>query len=71
MCAPGALGYGTPMTTVERVINTTPQRVWDVLADGWLYPLWVVGATRMREVDEDWPAIGVADPPLGRRLAGA
>ena len=46
------------MTTVERVIETTPQRVWDVLADGWLYPLWVVGATRMREVDQDWPSIG-------------
>ena len=46
------------MTTVERLVKTTPQRVWDVLADGWLYPLWVVGATRMRDVDEDWPALG-------------
>jgi uncharacterized protein YndB with AHSA1/START domain len=46
------------MTTVERVLKTTPQRVWDVLADGWLYPLWVVGATRMREVDQDWPSVG-------------
>ena len=46
------------MTTVERVIKTTPQRVWDVLADGWLYPLWVVGASRMRDVDEDWPGVG-------------
>jgi uncharacterized protein YndB with AHSA1/START domain len=46
------------MITVERVIKTTPQRVWDVLCDGWLYPLWVVGASRMRDVDEDWPAVG-------------
>jgi len=46
------------MTTVERVLTTTPERVWDVLADGWLYPLWVVGATRMREVDQDWPSVG-------------
>jgi len=46
------------VTTVERVLNTTPQRVWDVLADGWLYPLWVVGASRMREVDSDWPTVG-------------
>ncbi len=46
------------MITVERVMNTTPQRVWDVLADGWLYPLWVVGASRMREVDDTWPAPG-------------
>ena len=46
------------MITVERIIKTTPQRVWDVLTDGWLYPLWVVGASRMRDVDEDWPAVG-------------
>jgi hypothetical protein len=39
-------------------MNATPEQVWDVLADGWLYPLWVVGATRMREVDADWPAPG-------------
>jgi hypothetical protein len=35
-----------------------PEKVWDVLADGWLYPLWVVGATRMREVDSHWPEEG-------------
>ena len=46
------------MASNERRIGTTPERVWDVLADGWLYPLWVVGATRMREVDDTWPAVG-------------
>jgi uncharacterized protein YndB with AHSA1/START domain len=46
------------MASNERRIGTTPERVWDVLADGWLYPLWVVGATRMRDVDETWPAVG-------------
>jgi uncharacterized protein YndB with AHSA1/START domain len=46
------------MISVERVIKTTPQRVWDVLADGWLYPLWVVGASRMREVDDNWLEVG-------------
>ena len=46
------------MISVERVVNTTPQRVWDVLSDGWLYPLWVVGASRMREVEDEWPAVG-------------
>jgi uncharacterized protein YndB with AHSA1/START domain len=46
------------MSRNTRVIATTPDRVWDVLADGWLYPLWVVGATRMREVDDGWPAPG-------------
>ena len=29
-----------------------------MLQDGWTYPGWVVGATRMREVDEGWPAPG-------------
>jgi uncharacterized protein YndB with AHSA1/START domain len=46
------------MTVTTRTINTTPEKVWEVLADGWLYPLWVVGATRMRDVDEDWPQEG-------------
>ncbi len=46
------------MVDVERILQTTPQRVWDVFSDGWLYPLWVVGASRMREVDPGWPAVG-------------
>jgi uncharacterized protein YndB with AHSA1/START domain len=46
------------MSTNTRRMQATPQQVWDVLADGWLYPLWVVGASRMREVDDHWPAVG-------------
>jgi uncharacterized protein YndB with AHSA1/START domain len=46
------------MSVNERVVNASPQAVWDVLSDGWLYPLWVVGATRMREVDDSWPQVG-------------
>jgi uncharacterized protein YndB with AHSA1/START domain len=46
------------MSVNERVFNASPQAVWDVLSDGWLYPLWVVGATRMREVDDTWPQVG-------------
>ena len=41
-----------------RVVAATPEQVWDVLSDGWLYPLWVVGASRMREVDDHWPEVG-------------
>lgn len=48
------------MTVNERTIKASPEAVWDVLSDGWLYPLWVVGATRMRDVDPDWPAVGSA-----------
>lgn len=46
------------MVTNERLVKATPAQVWEVLADGWLYPLWVVGATRMREVDDHWPSEG-------------
>jgi uncharacterized protein YndB with AHSA1/START domain len=46
------------VTVNERVVDATPQAVWDVLADGWLYPLWVVGATRMRDVESRWPEVG-------------
>ncbi len=46
------------MVRRSRVLHATPTQVWRVLADGWLYPLWVVGATRMREVDDTWPAVG-------------
>jgi hypothetical protein len=46
------------MSTRRRIIHATPQQVWDVLADGWLYPVWVVGASRMRQVEDSWPAVG-------------
>jgi uncharacterized protein YndB with AHSA1/START domain len=40
------------------LIGVEPARVFDVLADGWKYPLWVVGTTHMRDVDQDWPSVG-------------
>ena len=46
------------MSTTSRPISATPEQVWSVLADGWLYPLFVVGASRMRDVDDTWPAVG-------------
>src|SRR3954449_367359 len=44
--------------TVERDIAATRQQVWDVIADGWTYSQWVVGNSRMRAVDPEWPAPG-------------
>lgn len=44
--------------TVTRVIDAPAQAVWDVLSDGWFYATWVVGASRVRGVDEGWPAEG-------------
>ncbi len=46
------------MSVNSRLVNASPEVVWEILADGWLYPLWVVGASRVRDVDETWPAEG-------------
>jgi hypothetical protein len=35
-----------------------PAAVFEVIGEGWLYPAWVVGASRMREVDTSWPQPG-------------
>lgn len=44
--------------TVEHRTSATPDAVWRVLADGWLYAAWVVGASRVRDVDAGWPGVG-------------
>ena len=41
-----------------RKMDCRPEHVFEVLADGWLYPAWVVGASRMRAVDDTWPQPG-------------
>lgn len=46
------------MVHVEITVPTTPEQVFDVLADGWLFAAWVVGATHIRDVDEQWPGPG-------------
>jgi uncharacterized protein YndB with AHSA1/START domain len=46
------------MAKTCRTIRATPQRVFAVLADGWSYSSWVVGAAHIRQVDNDWPAVG-------------
>lgn len=45
------------MSTTYRRLACSPERVFEVLADGWLFPSWVVGASRMRDVDANWPAV--------------
>ena len=46
------------MSRNVRVLRCPPEDVFRVLADGWVYPSWVVGASRMRSVDSGWPAVG-------------
>ena len=43
---------------ISRAAATPAEAVWAVLADGWLYASWVVGASRIRDVDADWPGPG-------------
>ena len=45
------------MSQNSRLFSCTPQQVFDVLDDGWLYATWVVGASRIRDVDATWPAV--------------
>ncbi|MDQ7905569.1 SRPBCC family protein [Phytohabitans sp. ZYX-F-186] len=46
------------MAARSRIINTSPERVFAVLADGWSYASWVVGASHIRDVDAGWPSLG-------------
>ena len=46
------------MSTNVRAMSCSPEDVFAVLADGWLFPVWVVGASRMRDVDANWPKEG-------------
>ncbi|GAA5164680.1 SRPBCC family protein [Ornithinimicrobium tianjinense] len=46
------------MSVNTRLISAPPEAVFAVLSNGWLYPVWVVGASRMRAVDDKWPAVG-------------
>jgi len=43
---------------VTRDIHASREQVWNVIANGWTYSQWVVGNSRMRAVDPNWPAPG-------------
>lgn len=46
------------MSTVAQLFKSTSEDVWKVIADGWLYSGWVMGASRIRAVDDGWPQPG-------------
>lgn len=46
------------MVSLSRVVHAPASAVLDVLADGWTYASWVVGTSRIRAVDEAFPAPG-------------
>lgn len=46
------------MVEVVVTVPAAREQVFAVLADGWTYSSWVVGASHIREVDAGWPAEG-------------
>ncbi|WP_235460172.1 SRPBCC family protein [Yonghaparkia sp. Soil809] len=46
------------MSVTVREMHCSPEAVFGVLADAWVFPTWVVGASRMRDVDGAWPEVG-------------
>ena len=43
------------MAEVSLNVEAPVDAVWAVLADGWSYAGWVVGASHIRDVDTGWP----------------
>ncbi|MFF0342796.1 SRPBCC family protein [Kribbella sp. NPDC004875] len=43
------------MSENECEIGATVEDVFAILTDGWSYAAWVVGASRIRDVDPPWP----------------
>ena len=48
------------MSTTTWQTSASPEAVFTVLADGWLYSGWVVGSSRIRAVDVGWPGKGTS-----------
>lgn len=46
------------MSDVSVTVFVPIEQAFAVLADGWLYGTWVVGASHIRAVDNGWPAPG-------------
>lgn len=47
-----------PIARVHREVGAPAASVWQVLTDGWTYANWVVGASRVRDVEPQWPEVG-------------
>ncbi len=46
------------MSEVTRTTTAGPDAIWSVIADGWTFASWVVGASRVRAVEPGWPEVG-------------
>ncbi|WP_241519274.1 SRPBCC family protein [Mycobacterium paraense] len=50
----------TRKMATTRDVKASRQKIWDAMTDGWTYAQWVVGNSRTRAVDPDWPQPGSA-----------
>lgn len=48
------------MGAVTATIAAPRAQVWDALVDVRTYPTWLIGARKIRSIDDDWPAPGSA-----------
>lgn len=46
------------MAVTDAFTPASPDAVWEVLCDGWMYSNWVVGTSHMRAVGSRWPEVG-------------
>ena len=51
------------MSVTVRELDCTPEQVFVALADPWVYPTWVVGASRGRAAAPRCPRAGAPRPP--------
>ncbi|RZT07513.1 polyketide cyclase/dehydrase/lipid transport protein [Kribbella sp. VKM Ac-2569] len=52
------MGYRVRVSENECLIEASVEDVFAILTDGWSYAGWVVGASRIRDVDPPWPEPG-------------
>ena len=46
------------MAEASVTVSASPERVFEVLSDGWQYAGWVVGSVKVRAVESHWPQPG-------------
>ena len=57
--APHQLIWGAEvLTSYSGTTIASPDQVWRVLANGWLFGQWAIGALKVCRVDDDWPRVG-------------
>jgi uncharacterized protein YndB with AHSA1/START domain len=50
----------TRQMATTRDVRASRQQIWEAMSDGWTYAQWVVGNSRTRAVDSNWPEPGSA-----------